>query len=168
MNDYQKKNTSIEDSYQRAQVLMQGFWSHSIVPNANVFPTWIESSDCFWYEREIVTSHNLAEKDNNQTAGLSLARAPKKSEAPANAGMAGSTGGATLPEWGKEYRLVNACTASNVSAFDHGVLAIALAEVVGRTLRIDKDYLPITDVKMELEKVGSGEERTVDSSFYGI
>ena len=48
------------DRYQRAQTLMQGFFTHNIVPNSTVYPVWIEGADCFWYEREIQVGEELS------------------------------------------------------------------------------------------------------------
>lgn len=45
-----------EERYRRAQVLIQGFGTKSLVQNETVFPCWIvdasnTSTDYFWYER---------------------------------------------------------------------------------------------------------------------
>ena len=55
MNDSQS-NISVEASdmearYQQAQALLQGFCTKNLVQNDTLFPHWIESTDCFWYER---------------------------------------------------------------------------------------------------------------------
>ena len=86
--------------YQRAQTLMQGFFSHPIVPNSTLYPVWIEGSDCFWYERQIDTTKGRVKQGDD------------------------------VPLWDTEYRLVNASAASNTLAFDHSILADSLAEVV--------------------------------------
>ncbi len=114
-------NTTIMARYERAQTLMQGFWTRNIVPNGTVYPTWIEGSDCFWYERELNTKAAKGERD---AAGL-------------------------LPRCGREYRLVNAATATNTLAFDHKILAAALAETLGET--VDDYDLPISKMKITLE-----------------
>ena len=41
----------IEKCYQNAQVFMQGCDSKSLIQNDNIQPQWINSSDCFWYQR---------------------------------------------------------------------------------------------------------------------
>ena len=51
---------------------------------------------------------------------------------------------------GKEYRLVDAKTASNEVAFDHNILATILAEKV--TQEVDANNLPIHQVTVELEE----------------
>ena len=56
---------------------------------------------------------------------------------------------APLKKWDREYRLVNAKAATNELAFDHGALASALAETLKQT--VDKDQLPISAVKFELD-----------------
>ncbi|MDC0003466.1 S9 family peptidase [Porticoccaceae bacterium] len=53
MEVQENHTTTMFARYQRAQTLMQGFLSHTIVPNASVFPIWIKGSECFWYEREL-------------------------------------------------------------------------------------------------------------------
>ena len=50
---------------------------------------------------------------------------------------------------GREYRLVNAETASNVLAFDHDLLAGLLGEEAGETL--DSKNLPINDIHIALD-----------------
>ena len=42
---------TMEDRYQRAQLLMQGIYTNKVTFNDTVFPIWIGDSDCFWYER---------------------------------------------------------------------------------------------------------------------
>lgn len=109
---------TIGEQYQRAQTLIQGYWTRNIVANSTVFPIWIDGSDCFWYERDTEISQQPVSP-------------------------AGS-----LAKWNKEYRLVNARTASNTRAFDSESLAVALAEAAQQT--VDKNCLPITDVSMTL------------------
>ena len=99
------------DRYQRAQTLMQGFFTHNIVPNSTVYPVWIEGADCFWYEREIQVGEELS-------------------------------------KWGKGYRLVDAQAVTNTPAFDHDMLATALAEAAGES--VDKSHLPIKNVQMTM------------------
>ena len=53
MKEKCRKISTIEDRYRRAQSLMQGIGSKKLVRNGTLFPTWIESSDCCWYEREM-------------------------------------------------------------------------------------------------------------------
>ena len=109
----------IDARYQRAQTLMQGFFTRSIAPNATLFPVWIEGHDCFWYERQI-----NPKGDQYQV-------------------------GDSVPIWDKEYRLVNADTASNAIAFDHQALATALGETLGQA--VNSRQLPIKAVAMELD-----------------
>ena len=50
-----KENISVEEMiarYKRAQNLIQGIFTNTLVRNATLFPVWIGVSDCFWYERE--------------------------------------------------------------------------------------------------------------------
>lgn len=54
---------------------------------------------------------------------------------------------------GKEYRLVDAGTATNICAFDHAILAAALAE--GAEQEVDPDNLPISKVYMVLAPTDS-------------
>ena len=42
----------IEARYDRAQNLMQGIFTRTVVFNTVIFPNWIGCSDCFWYQRE--------------------------------------------------------------------------------------------------------------------
>lgn len=118
----------IETKYQRAQALMQGYWTRNIAPNSTVYPIWIEGSDCFWYERDINAVQN--EIDNSES----------------------------FPKWDKEYRLVNAAQATNTLAFDHAALATALAEIIEQI--VDKNCLPITDVKMQLESLAESDRQS--------
>ena len=48
-----KKNMlDINDRYQRAQAILQGYCTDELVQNDSIFPFWIEGADCFWYERK--------------------------------------------------------------------------------------------------------------------
>ena len=88
-------------NYQRAKALLQfKFRGRKTIPNALVFPVWIEGAQCFWYERQLTQ--------------------------------------------GKEFRLVNAVTATNTLAFNHQYLARALAEAVGQP--VDAANLPINNL----------------------
>lgn len=42
----------MSDRYERAQKLLQGLWSNTVVLNDTLIPHWIEKTDCFWYDRE--------------------------------------------------------------------------------------------------------------------
>jgi len=129
INDESNDDSLIEAKYRRAQSLLQGYATRSIVPNSTVYPIWIKGSDCFWYEHEINTN-------NSSTSNHTAVSGP-------------------LVKCYKEYRLVNAQKATNMAAFDHEILAIVLAEAVKQN--VDKNRLPITDVQMQLEpsaKVG--------------
>ena len=41
------------ERYERAQYLLRGIWTNKIAFNDVVFPNWIGSTDCFWYERTL-------------------------------------------------------------------------------------------------------------------
>ena len=41
----------MESRYQRAEALIQGFTTTSVVQNDAIVPTWFEGDDCCWYER---------------------------------------------------------------------------------------------------------------------
>ena len=46
----------ILNRYKKAQAMMQGtlkFGTGNIVPNALLFPVWIEGTNCFWYEQQL-------------------------------------------------------------------------------------------------------------------
>ena len=45
----------LESRYQRAQNLRSGIFNQKLHFNDAVFPIWIDSSDCFWYERTLNT-----------------------------------------------------------------------------------------------------------------
>ena len=51
-------------------------------------------------------------------------------------------------ELGQEFRLVDASSADNILAFDHGCLAASLSEKTGK--KITADRLPITNVNIQL------------------
>ena len=42
---------TMEVRYQRAQAIIQGYLTKSLVQNDTILPTWIEGTECFWYER---------------------------------------------------------------------------------------------------------------------
>lgn len=42
----------MEQRYQRAQALMQGYLTKSVAFNTTLIPHWVGDTDCFWYERE--------------------------------------------------------------------------------------------------------------------
>ena len=109
--------------YRRAERLMQGFWTSNIVPNSTVYPIWIDDSDCFWYEREIDINKSLV--TGNESHG-------------------------PLKKCNKEYRLVNSSCATNDTAFDHVMLAKTLSKATDQ--HVTSDWLPITQVRMELDK----------------
>ena len=119
MSNELEENIMIEKRYQRAQILMQGYWAGNIVPNSTIYPTWIEGTDCFWYQRDI-------ESDQIHLTDCSH-----------------------IFKWGKEYRIVNAKTISNIPAFDHRWLATALAKAVNK--KVYESFLPITNVAMQLD-----------------
>ena len=48
---------TLEDNYRRALYLRSGIFNNKLHFNDTVFPTWIEDSDKFWYERTIKTGH---------------------------------------------------------------------------------------------------------------
>ena len=126
------KPVDIEAKYQRAQTLLQGFWGRNIVPNSTIFPIWIEGSDCFWYERDV-----------EPTGGIKPDNKP-------------------LQKWDKEYRLVNAATATNTLAFDHAALASVLAEVTSQAC--NQTALPIGQVKMALNSSDKDNKESVSVS----
>ena len=92
--------------YERAKFLVQGVFrpiTGAAALNSVLFPVWIEGTNSFWYERQLVN--------------------------------------------GKEFRLVNAGTASNELAFNHKVLAKALAEATQSP--VDVKNLPINDLNCQ-------------------
>ena len=48
----EKIDNKVFTCYQRAQTIVQGILSKRLVLNDAVFPHWIGTSDCFWYQRE--------------------------------------------------------------------------------------------------------------------
>lgn len=46
--------------YQRAQEMVQGLMTTTMVQNDTVFPNWIEDSNCFWYERSYKTDKDCS------------------------------------------------------------------------------------------------------------
>ena len=47
-------DVDIHSRYIRAAALMQGIYTSNVVRNSVIFPVWIDDSDCFWYEREVI------------------------------------------------------------------------------------------------------------------
>ena len=43
----------VEASYKRARSLIQGYATESLVQNDTIYPTWIEGTDSFWYQRAL-------------------------------------------------------------------------------------------------------------------
>lgn len=160
------QNNTMEARYRRAQTLMQGFWGHNIVPNATLFPTWIENTDYFWYECEIDPNKcDDNEAGDSKAPTTPSAQAPKKTSFASNSGIVETKEIKSQVTWGKEYRLVNANTAINALAFNHSVLADALAEVKDHQVSIDKHYLPITDVTMQLKSSSRDTEPGITIRF---
>ena len=120
-------NQNMEARYQRAQTLMQGVWTDTLVSNDTVYPFWIGDSDCFWYVR--TTKHGKG--DSAQT--------------------------------GKEFRLVDAQKATNNMAFDHALLAAALAEAAQQP--VDANNLPISQADMQLDSEKLNENLLKTVSF---
>ena len=116
---------NMEARYQRAQSLIQGTWSNDIAYNSVIVPSWVKGDDCFWYVRTIMNSP-LVPETSTQTSTV---------------------------KFGKEFRFVDACAASNESAFDHQVLARKLAGASGHD--VDHANLPITDLEMTVLSVSS-------------
>ena len=46
---------NIKTRYERAEALLQGLWSRSLVCNVTIIPHWIDHSNFFWYERELTS-----------------------------------------------------------------------------------------------------------------
>ena len=132
-------NHHMEVRYRRAQKFLQGYGTRSIVPNATIFPIWIDGYDCFWYEREIST------------------------DTPSNSCIDKSQG---LVKCKKEYRLVNARKSTNTVAFDHRGLAQALGDAVDRD--IDKDCLPISDVIIQLKPICEESKHSLEVTIKSI
>ena len=53
MKNQSQKSNCIESRYKNAQQILQGFLTNKTILNANVSPTWLGESDCFWYSRDI-------------------------------------------------------------------------------------------------------------------
>ena len=119
MTKNEKALSEIEKRYQRSQQLMQGYFVRTIVANSTVYPTWIPGENCFWYQRDINIEKNTIDLDQ------------------------------PFKQWDKEYRLVNAKTKSNILAFDHQLLASALADAIGSP--VDCDQLPINELELSLD-----------------
>ncbi|MDB9724459.1 S9 family peptidase [bacterium] len=105
--------------YQQAQALVQGIMSKRMVLNDGVFPHWIGSSACFWYQRET--------------------------------------------QAGKVFCLVNANTKGNKTAFNHQVLATALATASDNT--VNPDDLPIKITELQLDETSSELSQVQFSAF---
>jgi len=114
-------NPHIEANYRRAQIIIEGYiTTTALVRNDMTFPTWIEGTDCFWYERT-----------------LKMGRKPPiiKDEE-------------TSARIGKQYRLVDVKAATNKTAFDHSVLAASLEQTSGQM--VNEENLPISHVTLRL------------------
>ena len=107
-----KTEDNIEHSYARAHRILKGIWTDHVAFNATVYPVWIESSDCFWYQRTT------------------------------------KSGEGDSAVFGKQYRLVEAKTAINKLAFDHGTFASSLSEAAAQ--KVDPENLPIDNVDISL------------------
>lgn len=114
---------TIEARYQRAKTLIQGFSSKSLVRNDVVIPTWIEGTECFWYERDTLLYKKASSGGDREDT----------------------------PFIGKEYRLVDAKSASNTVAFDHGTLASSLGKASKK--EVDPTNLPICHITLSLDPV---------------
>ena len=119
MNSQQKVEPcrSIAARYKQSQAFLQDIGENKMALNATLYPIWIDSSDCFWYERKF--------RDDNAPADRVI----------------------------KQYRLVNARSASNHVAFDHGVFANVLAEISKE--KIEPGNLPINSLEMDLSPLSS-------------
>lgn len=106
----------MEARYQQAHRLEAEPLEKNMVINTAVWPKWIGDTDTFIYERE-----------------TRVARDPSVDD--------GSEPSFTL---GKTYRLVDPVTATNISAFNHDVLARALSKAMGQP--VDPLNLPISQV----------------------
>jgi len=62
---------------------------------------------------------------------------------------------------GKEYRLVNATTASNDIAFDHAEFANALAAVSGQNIQCDNLPISLVDIQLSLDAIDTGLSTTI-------
>ena len=126
--------STMKARYQRAQALMQGLRTQSLVQNDSPLPHWIEQSDCFWYVRSHKATKIIPEEGGNKATYRTMP---------------------PFSEWvSKEYRLVNAKTLTNNPAFDHAALAEALASASERN--VNADDLPISHVTVTIAPVTVG------------
>lgn len=119
----------IEERYGRAEKLLQGLRTQSLVQNDNLQPRWIKASDCFWYLRSYDLVHNkdfniAAVKDGVETHKAAIAN---------------------------EYRIVDAKALTNIPAFDHQEFADALTRASG--YRFNPENLAIKIVRFTLAPV---------------
>lgn len=67
-----KEMIDMKARYLRAEKLMQGPFTKNVAFNATLIPHWINSSDCFWYEREFKDGKEFrlidASKGSNKSA----------------------------------------------------------------------------------------------------
>lgn len=61
-NNSAQKQDDMEDRYKRAEAIIQGFTTQNLVQNDAILPTWIEDTDCFWYERHFRLEGELEAK----------------------------------------------------------------------------------------------------------
>lgn len=54
--DIIEDTSAIEARYKRAQSIMQGFTTQSLVQNDDIYPSWIEGTNSFWYQRTFITT----------------------------------------------------------------------------------------------------------------
>ena len=128
--------SEVEARYQRAQILIQGFTTTSLVQNDMVLPSWIEESDCFWYER----AYKI---DKGVSTGSGGGDASRKEFA-----LSDQEGKESSVQVGKEYRLVNAKIATNLLAFNHYEFARALSKVSNQ--EVSAQNLPISHITITL------------------
>ena len=108
-----EKSESILSRYHRAAALEHEPYNHTMVINAEVFPHWVDSTNCFWYLRKYRSDES--ETDNILT----------------------------------EFRTVNPETGTNISAFDHKLLAQELSIASNRD--VNSGQLPISDITLQIE-----------------
>ena len=125
MNDITTGEHPLLERYQRAQQWMEGFGTNKLVQNDSIFPVWIEGSECFWYER----AYKIDSKEIQTSEKTNSDQQP-------------------TPPIAKQYRLVDAQTATNQPAFDHAALAAALSKAADQP--VDPEALPITRVNIRL------------------
>ena len=101
--------------YHRAEALEHEPYNQDMVLNSEIFPHWIDGSDCFWYIRKTRQE------------------------------------GSAVSEIIKEFRLVNAESAKNIEAFNHQLLANALAQTTEQ--EVNPSDLPISELTLELSPV---------------